>query len=226
MHVIPNFVDTDRVRPAPRDTQYREEYGLGDATVVLYAGNVGLSQSLDLVLDAARRHRHRDDVVFVINGGGSALDGLRRRAAELDNVRFVPMQPRERLPEVLATGDIHLVPLKRGLARSSVPSKLYSILAAGRPVLASVDPGTEVATTVERSGAGLAVPPEDPDAFCEALDELLADPARRERLGASGRRFVEGWASPEAVGGAYEELFRSVSQGRSGPARSGGAEQP
>lgn len=218
VHVIPNFVDTDRIRPASRTTSYREEHDLGDATVVMYAGNVGLSQSLDLVLEAARRSRGRDDVRFVINGGGSALDGLRRRAAGLDNVRFVPMQPRERLPEVLASGDIHLVPLKQGLARSSVPSKLYSILAAGRPVLASVDTGTEVATTIERAGAGVAVPPEDPDAFCAALDRLLDDPERRAELGRAGRRFVEGWASPAAVGGAYEQLFASVSRRRATPA--------
>jgi colanic acid biosynthesis glycosyl transferase WcaI len=120
------------------------------------------------------------------------------------------MQPRERLPEVLAAADLHLVPLRTGLARSSVPSKLYSILAAGRPVLASVDAGTEVASTLDRAGAGVSVPPEDPDAFNEALDALLADPDRLERLGASGRAFVEGWVSPAAVGAAYEELFASL----------------
>ena len=133
---------------------YREQYGLGDRTVVLYAGNVGMSQSLDLLVEAARRFRDREDVVFVVNGGGSSKDALVESAAGLDNLKFVEMQPRERLPEVLAAGDLHVVPLKRGLARSSVPSKLYSILAAGRPVPASVDAGTEVAPTIERAPAG------------------------------------------------------------------------
>jgi colanic acid biosynthesis glycosyl transferase WcaI len=77
-------------------------------------------------------------------------------------------------------------------------------------VLASVDAGTEVATTIDRAEAGVAVPPEDPDAFCSALDELLADPARRAAMGAAGRRFVEGWVSPAAVGVAYEALFDEV----------------
>jgi len=222
VEVIPNFVDTERIAPAERENSYRAEYALGGRTVIMYAGNVGLSQSLDLVVDAARRHQHRDDLVFVINGGGSALAGLRGRAAGLDNLRFVPMQPRERLPEVLAAADLHLVPLRTGLARSSVPSKLYSILAAGRPVLASVDAGTEVASTIERAGAGVSVPPEDPEAFNAALDELLEDPARMAALGAAGRRFVEGWVSPAAVGAAYERLFESVVDRRSvsGPARS------
>jgi len=214
VHVIPNFVDTVRIAPSERMNSYREEYGLGDRTVVLYAGNVGMSQSLDLLVEAARRFRDRQDVVFVVNGGGSAKDALVESAAGLDNLRFVEMQPRERLPEVLAAGDLHVVPLKRGLARSSVPSKLYSILAAGRPVLASVDAGTEVATTIERASAGVAVPPEDPDAFCAALAELLDDPARRAAMGTSGRAFVEGWVSPAAVGASYEELFEQVRRER------------
>ena len=217
VHVIPNFVDTDRIRPSDPENSYRAEYGLSGRTVVLYAGNVGLSQSLDLVVEAARRHQHREDVVFVVNGGGSALAELQESASGLDNLRFIEMQPRERLPELLAAGDIHLVPLKRGLARSSVPSKLYSILAAGRPVLASVDAGTEVAETVARAGAGIAVPPEDADLFCAALDRLLDDPAERVRMGESGRRFVEGWVSPAAVGEAYEQLFELVVDQRRGP---------
>lgn len=212
VHVIPNFVDTERVRPSDPNNAYRREYDLSGRTVVMYAGNVGLSQSLDLVVAAARRYQEqgRDDVVFVVNGGGSALDGLMESARGLSNLRFVGMQPRERLAEVLAAADLHLVPLKAGLARSSVPSKLYSILAAGRPVLASVDAGTEVATTIDRAGAGVSVPPEDVDAFVGALDGLLADPSRLAEMGGSGRRFVEGWVSPEAVGASYERLFEQV----------------
>ncbi len=152
--------------------------------------------------------------MFVINGGGAALEPLKASAVGLDNLTFVEMQPRERLPEVLAAADLHLVPLKKGLARSSVPSKLYSILAAGRPVLASVDAGTEVAETVQAAGAGVSVPPEDPDAFCEALTALIDDPDRRRELGRSGRAFVEDWVSPAAVGQAYEELFEAVARTR------------
>lgn len=212
VHVIPNFVDTERVRPSDRDNAYRREFDLIGRTVVMYAGNVGLSQSLDLVVAAARRYQQsgRNDVMFVVNGGGSALEDLLESARGLDNIRFVGMQPRERLSEVLAAADLHLVPLKTGLARSSVPSKLYSILAAGRPVLASVDAGTEVATTIERAGAGVSVAPEDVDAFVAALDALLAEPERLAEMGESGRRFVEGWVSPEAVGAAYERLFEEV----------------
>jgi colanic acid biosynthesis glycosyl transferase WcaI len=210
VRVIPNFVDTDRIRPADADNAYRHQYGLTGKRVVMYAGNVGLSQSLDLVVSAAVALSTEPDVVFVINGGGSARPDLERRAAGLDNVRFVDMQPKERLAEVLAAADIHVVPLKRGLAWSSVPSKLYSILAAGRPLVASVDPGTEVARTVDRAGAGLSVPPDDAEAFTKALRLLLDDPEQARAMGDAGRSFVEGWASPAAVAEAYDRLFTEL----------------
>ena len=208
IRVIPNFVDTERIRPAdPEGGTYRAEYDLVGRKVVMYAGNVGFSQSLDLVLAAARALADRPDVVFVINGGGSARIGLEAQAAGLANVRFVDFQPKERLAEVLAAADIHVVPLRRGLARSSVPSKTYSILAAGRPVVASVDEGTEVARVVERAGAGLAVPPDDPGAFTAAITKLLDAPEQAAEMGRSARSFVERWASPAAVAERYEALF-------------------
>jgi colanic acid biosynthesis glycosyl transferase WcaI len=207
VHVIPNFVDTDWIRPGPKENHYRAVHGLQGRRVVMYAGNVGFSQSLDLLLDAAAAMVDEPDVVFVINGGGAARPDLERRAHGMPNVRFIDMQPKERLPEVLAAADVHVVPLKKGLAFASVPSKLYSILAAGRPIVASVDPGTEVARTLERAGAGLAVPPGDAEAFTKAIRRLLDAPDEAEAMGAAGRRFVESWASPAAVAEAYERLF-------------------
>ncbi|MGH2734888.1 MAG: glycosyltransferase, partial [Actinomycetota bacterium] len=178
--------------------------------VVMYAGNVGLSQSLDLVVEAAAALRDRDDLAFVINGGGAARAALEEQARGLPNVVFVDMQPSGRLPEVLAAADLHLVPLRRGLARSSVPSKTYSILAAGRPLLASVDEGSEVARLVQRAGAGAAVPPEDPEAFITALKGLLEQGERLEDMGRSGRAFVETWTSPDAIAARYVDLFREL----------------
>jgi colanic acid biosynthesis glycosyl transferase WcaI len=207
VRVIPNFIDTDFIRPADRENSYRREFGLEGKTVVMYAGNVGWSQSLDLVLAAATHLAHDPDVVFVINGGGVARAGLIEQAAGLPNVRFVDMQAKERLPEVAAAADIHVVPLRRGLARSSVPSKLYTILASGRPVVASVDAGTEVARTVTDAGAGIAVPPDDAEAFTKAITRLVEAPEEAAEMGRAGRRFVERWASPAAVAAAYDDLF-------------------
>ena len=216
VRVIPNFVDTDSIRPAPKDNAYRHEHGLVGKTVVMYAGNVGFSQSLELVIDAAGALAHDDSLVFVINGNGSARAALQDKARGLTNVVFVDMQPSERLPEVLAAADLHLVPLKRNLARASVPSKTLSILAAGRPLLASVDPGSEVARICARSGAGVAVEPEDAEAFTKAVAELVAAPDRLEEMGRAGRTFVESWASPRAVARAYEALFDELRAGWDG----------
>ena len=210
VRVIPNFVDTNAIKPLDRMTAYRAELGIGAEPVVMYAGNVGFSQSLDLLLVAARA---LPDVTFLINGGGAARLDLIDAASSLPNVHFGQFQPKERLAEVLATGDIHVVPLRSGLAHASVPSKTYSILAAGRPVLASIDAGTEVPRILELSGAGLAVAPDDPDAFVAGLRSLLDDDARLATMGAAGRAWVEGWASPAAVARSYEQLFRELTIG-------------
>lgn len=213
--VIPNFVDTERIVPSSSDNAYRAEHGLTGRRVVLYAGNVGHSQSLDLVLHAAREFARDPNVAFVINGQGSARSALESAAAGLENVIFVDYQPASRLSEVLAAGDVHVVPLRRGLAGASVPSKTYSILAAGRPFVASVDEGTEIARVAHVSGGGVAVPPDDPDAFTGALRHLLGDRDLTERMGRAGRRWVEGWASPAAVAQMYSDLFEEVVANRS-----------
>jgi colanic acid biosynthesis glycosyl transferase WcaI len=212
VEVIPNFVDTERVQPGPRHNSYRDEFGLGDRVVVMYAGNLGFSQSVGLLLDAAADLRSDPDVVFVVNGGGSARATLVEEAKGLDNVVFVGLQPKERLPEVLAAADVHTVLLKGGLARSSVPSKLYSILAAGRPAVASIDRGTEVARTLRAAEAGVAVPPDDPEAFTKAVRQMVADAGERRRLGENGRRWVEKWLSAGAVAERYEELFERLAR--------------
>jgi colanic acid biosynthesis glycosyl transferase WcaI len=204
VHTIPNFVDTERIRPLDRRTAYRAELGLGDGPVVLYAGNIGFSQSLGLLLEAARK---LPAVTFLINGDGAARAGLEQQAADLANVRFAGYVPDDRLAELLATGDVHVVPLRAGLGAVSVPSKTYSILAAGRPVVASIDGGTEVPRLLAASGGGIAVPPDDSEALTRAVEELTADADRAAAMGAAGRRWVEGAASPAAVAAAYEALI-------------------
>ena len=202
--VIPNFVDTRVIEPLDRRTDLRRELGIGDEPVVMYAGNIGHSQSLEMFVDAARAI---PEATFVLNGDGVAREGLEGRAAGLANVRFSGYQPRHRLAEVLATGDVHVVPLRAGLGSVSVPSKTYSILAAARPVLAAIDPGTEVPRLLAASGGGVAVPPDELDAFVAALLRMIADTDGRARMGAAGREWVETNASAETVARAYERLF-------------------
>jgi colanic acid biosynthesis glycosyl transferase WcaI len=204
LHVIPNFVDTHAITPQDRMTAYRSELGIGDQLVVMYAGNVGFSQSLNLVVDAAAKF---PDIAFVINGDGAARKKLEEDCAQLTNVYFGDYQPVERLGEVLATGDIHLVPLRAGLASVSVPSKSYSILAAGRPMLAAIDPGTEIPNMLQQCGAGVAVEPDNSSAFIEALSQLVSGREQLREMGSRGRAWVEAHASPASVAAQYEAIF-------------------
>ena len=203
IEVITNFVDTELITPGPSDNDYRREHDL-TGIVAMYAGNVGFSQSLDTVVEAARR---LPDITFVINGDGAARERLEREAAELANLVLIGYQPVERLPEVLAAADIHLVPLRAGLGSVSVPSKTYTALAAARPVIAAVDPGTAIAQLIADAGCGIAVAPDDADALVAAIAELAADPERCRHLGEAGRAWVVDHASPAAVGEAYERVL-------------------
>ncbi len=207
VHVIPNFVDSDRITPRDRMTPYRTELRIGTEPVVMYAGNVGYSQSLTMMLHAARE---LPEVTFVINGDGAARSELERDAVGLSNIRFSGYQPAERVPEVLATADIHVVPLRAGLGAVSVPSKTYSILAAGRPVVAAIDAGTEVTRILELSGAGVSVAPDEPVAFTEALRAMVNSGSAATEAGARGRLWVESHVSPARVAHSYLDVIASL----------------
>jgi len=208
--VIPNFVDTEVIRPLDRMTKYRLELGIDDRPVVMYAGNVGFSQSLNLLLDAAREF---PDVAFVVNGSGAARSALEADAKKLSNVVFGDYQPIERLSEVLATADIHAVLLRRGLGKVSVPSKTYSIMAAGRAVVAAIDPGTEVTRLIAGAQCGHAVRPDDSAALIEALRTMLADFHEIRQMGERARQFVEQVASPTSVAEQYVAAVGGVVSG-------------
>jgi colanic acid biosynthesis glycosyl transferase WcaI len=202
--VIPNFVDVERITPRDRMTTYRTQHGIGSEPVVMYAGNLGFSQSLEMVVEAARA---MPEVTFVMNGEGAARASLMELGSGLENLRFVEAQPIERLAELLASADLHLVPLRAGLGAVSVPSKTYSILAAGRPVLAAIDADTEIPRILAASGAGLLVPPDDVVALTAAIRSLIDDAETLRQMGDAARRWVNEAASPAAVAHQYEELF-------------------
>jgi colanic acid biosynthesis glycosyl transferase WcaI len=205
--VIPNFVDADRIVPMDRMTAYRSELNISDELVVMYAGNVGYSQSLTMLLHAAKQ---MPNITFVINGDGAARADLESQAAGLANIRFAGYQPRDRVGEVLASGDIHVVPLRTGLGAVSVPSKTYSILAAARPVVAAIDAGTEVTRILEQSGAGVSVAPDNEELFTSALQAMVANIETAREQGRKGREWVETHVSPAAVAQSYLSLIADI----------------
>jgi colanic acid biosynthesis glycosyl transferase WcaI len=214
--MIYDWVDTEEVRPLPRKNGFALEYGLSKPFVVLYAGNIGLVQGLDSVLDAARLVADDSEICFAFVGDGAGRDVLlgKTRRFGLNNVRFVSYQPRERMPEVFATSDISLVSLRAGTGFGALPSKTFQIFSSGRPVIASVDEGCDTWDLIEKADAGLCVPPEDPSKLAEAILTLKQDKDRRERLGNNGRIWAERHHSPQSAAEQFEELLLTAISSR------------
>ena len=150
IQIVPNWVDTQAVRPLKQGNAFRHSLGLVEKFVVMYSGNMGLSQRLEHILSAASDLRHRDDIVFVLVGDGADRRNLERIAADrqLSNVRFVGYQPKDQLADSLSAADIHLVILRPEVKRLLMPSKLYGVLASGTPALVLADADCELARTV------------------------------------------------------------------------------
>lgn len=185
--VIHNWADTTAIVPSEKQNPFAQAHGLDRRFVVLHAGNIGMSQNLDVVIEAAALLRDRPEILVLFIGGGNRQAALEAQvtARDLVNVRFLPFQPRDQLRWTYASSDLCLVSLKPGLAGYIVPSKLYPILAAGRPYLAAVEATSEVAVLTERHGCGVLVPPGDA-AQLAAQIRRLAD--HRSELDAMGNR--------------------------------------
>jgi colanic acid biosynthesis glycosyl transferase WcaI len=213
MALIYDWVDTDLIRPMRNDNSFAREHKLTDLFVVLYAGNLGLSQGLELVLTTAEQLVDHEEIKFVFVGDGSGREQLmvESKHRQLLNVQFLPFQPRSRLPEVLATADVSLVVLRRGIGAGSLPSKLFSIFASGRPVLASVDEGCETWAIVEHAQAGVCVSPENPQELAQAILKLTLDQDLCERLGCNGRTWAERYHSPQSAAEQIEKLLFEIS---------------
>jgi glycosyltransferase involved in cell wall biosynthesis len=209
--VIHNWADCAAVQPGPRDNPFARAHGLVEPFVVLHAGNIGLGQELDAVLDAAVRLSDRSDIVFLFVGDGARRAALEARAArqQLANVRFVPYQPRETMSQSYATADVAVVSLRKGLAGVIVPSKLYTVLASGRACLAAVEDACEVATVVRQADCGVVVAPGDGAAIAAEVSRLAADRAAVAAMGERARAAAMQFDRPRQVA-AYARLLAGV----------------
>jgi len=205
-----NWVDVDAVSVFPSsDTAYRRELGIpADRIVALYSGNMAAKQGIEMLGEVATRLRDAGaPVTLMLCGDGPARAGLEAACAGLDNVRFLPLQPMERLPELLGTADIHLLPQRPEAADLVLPSKLTGMLASGRAVVAMAAPGTGLAHEVE--GCGLAVDT-TAQAMTAGILDLVADPAARQAFGMQARvRAEERWRKSEIIG-AFEQTVQAL----------------
>ena len=215
--VIANFVDTDFVQPAERENAFSAECGVDSKFSVLYAGNIGLTQGFETILEAARQLARLEDIAFLIVGGGARREWLAQQLSErgVTNVALVPYQPRSRVPEIYASADLCLVPMKAGMARDTFPSKVYTIMAAGRGVVASAEPDTELAWVVEQADCGWVIRPEDGSALAGAIQYAYLHREELCERGVRGRAYVVAHHSRGSVVQRYDELIREVVARRS-----------
>jgi colanic acid biosynthesis glycosyl transferase WcaI len=210
--VIPNWVDTADLEPQPRANAWAREHGLDDKFVVMHSGNIGHAQDLDSLIRAATFLRDLDDLRIVVIGGGARRDELKglAKVLETDQIVFMGYQPREVLAESLSAADLHVVGLARGLAGYVVPSRLYGVLAVGRPVIAAAEPESETAKVVEEVGCGVVVPPGRPEQLAAAIRRARDGELDLEGMGERGRAWVTQEADRHVAVGRYRELLRSL----------------
>lgn len=211
--IIPDWVDTSAVSPGPKRNPYSEAHGLADTFVVMYSGNLGLSQGLESVVDAAQLLRDLPDIRVVFVGEGANKASLQARVAEmtLPNVTFLPFVPQGGLRDAFASADVFLVPLQRGMAGYIVPSKLYGILAAGRPYVAAVEEDCEVAVITRTHQCGLVAEPGNAEDLATQIRALHGDRELAARCGANARAAALAYDRRTAVG-KYMAVFTAVHQ--------------
>jgi colanic acid biosynthesis glycosyl transferase WcaI len=209
LRVIPNWVDTSRLQPHREHNAWIPVAHLENKFVVMHSGNVGHAQDLDSLVRAATFLRDLEELAIVIIGMGARHAELAELAEllEVEQVRFLYYQPREWLPQSLSAADIHVVGLAPGLAGYVVPSRLYGILAVGRPVIAAADPESETAQVVEGVGCGIVVPPGRPELLARAIRDAHDGRYDLEAMGARGREWVEREGDRSVAVRRYRDLL-------------------
>jgi colanic acid biosynthesis glycosyl transferase WcaI len=212
IELIPIWADPNEVRPMEKQNVFRRAHGLDDKFVVMYAGNIGLTSSLEDVLHAAEILRAQKDIQFVIVGEGVRKEALvaEMQSRQLTNMLFLPFQPRELFPEMLAAADLSLVTLNAGAALSSMPSKIFNVMASARPILAVTPPGSEIQKIVEEAACGWNVPPQSPEKLAEAIVQLKARESALVQMGQSGRACLEKNYSRQRCVDAYEKMLNDL----------------
>jgi glycosyltransferase involved in cell wall biosynthesis len=212
LRVIPNWIDTGSITPREHENEWRSEQKLAGRFVVMHSGNVGHAQDLDTLVRATTFLRDLDDLAVVIVGFGARHAEIQSLAGRLetDRVRFLPYQPRDVLPLSLAAGNLHFVGLARGLSGYVVPSRLYGILAAGRPVIVSADADSETAQVVSDVGCGVVLPPGRPELVARVIRDAYDGKLDLEDMGRRGREYVTAEADRAVAVGRYRTVLREL----------------
>ncbi len=196
---------------------FRQRYGLQGKLIVSHSGNMGVKQGLEVILEAAARSRERQDVQYLFVGDGAMRSQLEEqtRTLRLNNVRFLPLLEADQFHQMLAATDIALITQQRIVSNIVFPSKVVTLLCAGCPVVASVNPESEVARAVARSGAGMVVEPENAEALWNAIDRLSRSRELLAQMSTQARQFAyESWDERRTLPRMEEQFIRCVEQWR------------
>jgi colanic acid biosynthesis glycosyl transferase WcaI len=209
---VHNWVDTDTLKPGKKDNHFRDSLGRGNRFVVSFAGIMGYSQDLTTVIQAATLLKDHPEISILLVGDGVEKPGLQRLAEEnhLQNVTFLPMQPKEEYLNVLHASDLCLVTLRKEVKTPVVPSKILSIMAAGRPVLASLPLDGDAPRLINEAQAGVILPPGQPGLMAEAILKFSQDGDLGEQMGANGRHYAVQHLSLQSCMARLEKLFQQA----------------
>jgi glycosyltransferase involved in cell wall biosynthesis len=208
--VMPNWVDTEGLQPGERYNQFSREQGLDDKFVVSFAGTLGYSQDIGVMVRAAERLQDLPDLLFLIVGDGVQKDEWMEKSAHLKNVRWLPMQTREVYAQVLHASEICLATLRTAVKTPVVPSKILSIMSAGKPIIATMELTGDAPAIIQDANCGYALPAEDDTQLAEAIRTLYQDRALAQVMGQSGREYVVREYSLAAGAKRYLEVFRQA----------------
>lgn len=211
--ILNNFVNDEHICALSGPNPLREQWQLQGKFVLGYSGNLGRAHDIDTFIDMADRLRDRDDIVFLFIGGGHFVDQLRERlsAQNITNVRFEGYQPREKLNLSLALPDAHWVSLLPEMEGLIVPSKIYGIMAAGRPMIAVCNPKGEMARMIDQAEIGIQVDPGNGAAFADAVTRLADNLADCQRLGRNARVELDAKYSKARIFQSWQDLLRKLS---------------
>jgi colanic acid biosynthesis glycosyl transferase WcaI len=218
---LPLWVDSQVITPLERDGPFRKVNDIDPAkTVALYTGNHGAKQALENILEAANLLKSHEDLLFLFVGDGFEKKRLQEMARQrsLTNVRFLPLvppSPKELLPQMLAAADMLLLNQSARVVDTVIPSKLFTYMASGRPIVAAVNRSSQAANCVRRAGSGIAVEAEKPAAFAEAILKLKHDRQLAGQLGSQGRNFVVQHCDRNQILRRYEDIFLAFANHRS-----------
>ncbi len=214
VHVVRNWIDTEKTVPVERSKNTLfDELGLSrDKFYVTYAGNIGMMQGIETIVDAAEKLKNEPGIQFIIFGNGSEEENIKNRIVEkqLTNIKMYPLQPLERVSEVYSLGDVSIIPCKAGTGGSGMPSKTWTIMATGTAIIASFDLGGEMEAIIKAAKCGCCVEAGNVCSLVDVLINLRDDPVRLKSMGENARDYCEKYVEKSKAIQKYISIISSV----------------